>query len=319
MKSVEEFRTSLKEKLIELHWKQWRTLGISSHIEETKHIIDLEALIVSSLFIGNYDKRLLSSSLEWITKNKEWIGASRIKQVGKHFLKKDKQLKKGLVHNEPIEFVLGLLKDRVGGKGLEKINEETIPEDYKSVLLKLEDRNVTAAPVIQKYPLLQLYFRGIFGINARAEIFLYLLLEGKGNSNGIAREIYYDQKIVYRILKRWAAAGFIREETGKKETLYFLKNGRNLAKNIKPRGHYVNWCKVFYLFSRLLTFAHTEPWAEDRYLLSSLFRDVSEEAGVLGRYFDRVFPGGNLYEGEDFFPPFASAVLQILDKINDRK
>lgn len=319
MKSLEEFRTSLKEKLVELHWKQWRALGISSHVEETKHIIDLEALIVSSLLIGNYDKRLLASSLEWIKKNKEWVGASRIKQIGKHFTKKDIQLKKSLIHKELIEFVPGLLKDRAGGKGLEKISEETIPEDYKRVLLKLEDRNVTTAPVIQKYPLLQLYFRGIFGINARAEIFLYLLLEGKGNSNGIAREIYYDQKIVYRVLKRWAAAGFIREETGKKETLYFLKNGRDLAGHIKPRGHHVNWCKVFYFFSRLLTFADTEPWAGDSYLLSSLFRDVSEDAGVFGRYFDILLPEGSLYEGEAFFLPFASAILQLLDRINDRK
>ena len=96
---------NIKEKLVELHWKQWSILGISSHIEETKHIVDLEALIVSSLLIGNYDKRLLASSLEWIKKNNEWVGASRIKQIGKHFAKRDKQLKKSLVHKELIEFV----------------------------------------------------------------------------------------------------------------------------------------------------------------------------------------------------------------------
>ena len=147
-------------------------------------------------------------------------------------------------------------------------------------------------------------------------IFLYLFLEGKGNSNRIAREIYYDQKIVYRILKKWAASGFIREETGKKETLYFLKTGRDLVRNIKPRGNFVNWCRVFYFFSRLLTFTETAPWAEDRYLLSSLFRDAAEEAGVIGSYFNIALPEGNLYRGEDLFSPFASALLKMLDKIN---
>jgi hypothetical protein len=35
-------------------------------------------------------------------------------------------------------------------------------------------------------------------------------------------EEHTDQKIVYRILKRWTASGFTSDETRKKETLYFL-------------------------------------------------------------------------------------------------
>jgi hypothetical protein len=218
-----------------------------------------------------------------------------------------------------IEYILILLKENPldKGKGCEKLNHEYIPKDYQAIFLDLEDRNVTVGPVIQKYPLLQLYFRGIFGVNARADIFLYLLWERKGNSNRIAREIYFDQKIVYRILKKWVMAGFIREEALKKETLYFLKSGQDLAGNIKFRGGYVNWCRLFYFFSRLLTFTETEPWADDVYLLSSLFRDIGEEAGVIGRYFNIMVPEANLYKGEDFFPPFASALLKILSKINE--
>lgn len=316
MISPTEFRENLKEKLLELHWRQWSTLGVFSHIEETENIIDLEALIISSLLIGDYDKRLLSSSLEWIKKNGEWVGVSRIKQIGRFFSRVDKQLKRSFVHKVLIEYISGILKDGCVSKDLERLNEENISGDYKNVLLSLENRDVTVEPLIQKYPLLQLYFRGIFGVNARTEIFLYLLLEGKGNSNRIAREIYYDQKNVYRILKRWAMAGFLGEETRKKETIYFLKSGRELAGDIKPRGNYINWCRVFYFFSRLLIAAGTEPWAGDTYLLSSLFRDVSEEAGVIGRYFNVPLPEDNLYKGEEFFSPFASALLEILERIN---
>jgi DNA-binding MarR family transcriptional regulator len=198
----------------------------------------------------------------------------------------------------------------------EKLDEEHIPVDYKNILSRLEDREVTVEPVIQKYPLLQLYFRGIFGINARAEILLYLAFEEKGNSNQIAREIYYDQKIVYRILKRWTASGFTREEIQKKETLYFLKTGREFVKKIKCRGHYVNWCRVFYFFTRLLTFASTKPWAEDTYLLSSLFRDVSEEAARIGRYFNRMLLKTNLFRGDDLFSPFAAELMKMVKKMN---
>ncbi len=238
MESLSEFKKNLKENLLELHWQKWHALGVLTHIDETKSIIDLEALILSTLAIGNYDKRLLSSCLEWIQKNKEWIGTSRIKQIAKHFSRIDKKIKKGLISKSVTDYILVLLKDGDLTESLKKISDENIAGDYRDVLSKLEGRNVTVAPVIQKYPLMQLYFRGIFGVNAKAELYLYLLMEGKGNSNRIAREIYYDQKIVYRILKKWAMAGFIREETAKKETLYYLQNERVLPAGIKPRG---NW------------------------------------------------------------------------------
>ncbi len=316
MKLLKSFKEALKENLLELHWQQWSTLGVSSYVKETKNIIDLEALIISSLLMGNYDKRLLFSCLEWIKNNKEWVSVSRIKQIGKQFFKVDHQLKKSLIPKELIECICVLLTSNTPAKVFEKLNEEHIPVDYKNIISRLEDREVTVEPVIQKYPLLQLYFRGIFGINARVEILLYLAFEEKGNSNQIAREIYYDQKIVYRVLKRWTASGFTREEIQKKETLYFLKTGRELAKKIKRRGHYVNWCRVFYFLSRLLTFVSTEPWAEDTYLLSSLFRDVSEEAERIGRYFNIMLLEKNLFKGEDFFSPFAAGLLKMVKKIN---
>lgn len=317
MKLLKDFKEALKENLLELHWQQWSTLGVSSYVKETKNIIDLEALIISTLLMGNYDKRLFFSCLEWIKNNKEWVSASRIKQIGKQFLKVDHQLEKSLIPKELIKCILVFLISNTTAKVFEKLNDEHIPVDCKNILLRLEERGVTVEPVIQKYPLLQLYFRGIFGINARAEILLFLAFEEKGNSNRIAREIYYDQKIVYRILKRWTASGFTHEETRKKETLYFLKKGRKLIKTIKPRGYYINWCRVFYFLSRLLTFATTEPWAEDTYLLSSLFRDVSKEAAIIGRYFNIMLPEKNLFKGEEFFSLFAAALLKMVKKMNE--
>lgn len=101
------------------------------------------------------------------------------------------------------------------------------------------------------------------------------------------------------------------------ETLYFLKNGRELTQNIKTPGHYVNWCRIFYFLSRLLTFASTGPWADDAYLLSSLFRDVSGEAAIIGRYFNILLPENNLFKGENLFAPFTEALFKMLDKINE--
>ncbi|MCK4766493.1 MAG: hypothetical protein KAW12_30135 [Candidatus Aminicenantes bacterium] len=327
MESLTAFKEKLKEKLLDIHWQQWSALGVSSHIKETEHLIDLEALIISStLIIANYDKRLFSSCLEWIKKNREWVSLSRVKQIGKYFLQVDKQLAKPLVIRELFECILMILKDGAVSKKFVDANDRHIPRDYKDILLTLENRGIAVEPVIQKSSLLQLHFRGIFGINARAEILLYLLLEGKGNSNQIAREIFYDQKIVFKILKRWTASGFVEEEKGGKENLYFLKSGRpvkyikNSAPapyifqdiNIKEGGKYINWTRFFYFFSRLLVFSTIEPWSEDRYLLSSVFRDMAGDAALIARYFDVSMPVCDLYKGEEFFSPFVSGLFKIL-------
>ena len=43
----------------------------------------------------------------------------------------------------------------------------------------------------------------------------------------------------------------------------------------------------------------------------------ADEAGVIGRYFNITVPEANLYKGEELFSPFASALLKILNKINE--
>ncbi len=63
-----EFKKGFVDKLIEIHWRHWTTLGVASHVKPEKTwVVDLEPLIISTLAIGLHDKRLLSSSFEWLT------------------------------------------------------------------------------------------------------------------------------------------------------------------------------------------------------------------------------------------------------------
>lgn len=84
--SLKEFKERFYNALLDIHWKHWTALGVVSHVKpERKWIIDLEPLIVSTLTIGLKDKRLLSSSIEWLIKNGEWINLSRLKRIAKVF------------------------------------------------------------------------------------------------------------------------------------------------------------------------------------------------------------------------------------------
>ena len=283
MTLLKGFREKFLDRLIQIHWRQWTSLGVASQIEEENNwIIDLEGLLSSTLFIGKFDKRLLSVSLEWINKNGEWLNSSRLKRIGNYFYKIDKRLNKHLVS--------------------------------QGVFEESQAKSRVTEPNIQKPCLLPLYLRGVFGVNARVEVLLYLLLRHEGNSNQIAKEVYFDQKIVYRILERWTKAGLVEKEEGKK---YLLKNEQGFIKMLKLENvlHYINWVRTFLFFARILNALHTKPWSEDEYLLSSFFRDILGEAKIVGRSVDVSFPDGNLYKGSEYLHPFTTEVMKLLRKI----
>ncbi|RKY82730.1 hypothetical protein DRQ11_14060, partial [candidate division KSB1 bacterium] len=84
--SLKEFKERFSEGLLEIHWKQWSALGVASHVEpERNWLIDLEALVLSTLVLGLKDARLLNASIEWLIKNGGWLSLQRIKRIAKVF------------------------------------------------------------------------------------------------------------------------------------------------------------------------------------------------------------------------------------------
>jgi hypothetical protein len=105
--SLKEFRERFYHDLIEIHWRHWSALGVSTHVKPERYwIIDLEPLIISTLAIGLRDKRLLSSSLEWLIKNGEWMNLSRLKRIMKVFAKTFPGSKEPLIHPEIFELLV---------------------------------------------------------------------------------------------------------------------------------------------------------------------------------------------------------------------
>jgi len=317
--SLREFREEFREKLIEIHWRQWSSLGVVSQVEEEKDwIIDLEGLISSTLFIGKFERRLLSLSAEWIRKNGEWVNLSRLKRMGKYFYQVDKPLQEPLVPEKVFELIGNVLKNVTRQKELIGIKEAgsiyNLPQEYKEIFEKVEMRDKTTEPHVQKPCLLQLYLRGIFGVNARVEVLLYLLAKSEGNSRQIAREVYFDQKVVYRILERWARVGFVEKGPERK---YLLKDAQEFIARLKLKDmpHYINWPRSFLLFARILQVLYSSPWAEEEYLLSSFFRDIVDEAKIIGRMVNISFSDSNLYRGSEYFRPFATELMQLMERI----
>ena len=291
--SPKQFKETLRDKLLELFWRQWRTLGVSAHGRETDHLLDLEALILATAALGAHDRRLLEASGRWLRSFREWVNLARLRRMSAAFTRPDASLKRPLVTKAIWDDVIASASENPGNPGM---------------------KPVAAPPLLKKAALMQLYLRGIFGVNARVEILIYLFLETGGNSNQISREIDFDQKNVYRILERWVEAGFIHKESGKKQNIYSQERGRILLPNVQAPFAFWSWSRFFQFYTRLLTVASTAPWSKDAYLLSSFFRDIHPQAASLSRSAGISLPDPDLHTGAALFAPMAQALASLLDR-----
>jgi hypothetical protein len=321
--SLKEFREEFYDGLLEIHWRHWAALGVASHVKpERKWIIDLESLIISTATIGLRDKRLLSSSLEWLVKNGEWMNLSRLKRIMNFFIQPFPGIKEPLITTE----IFWLLVDTYNKHALNKIilrkdepynSEGDRTKEYKSIFNNFRIRGVVTEPKPRNPCLLQILFRGFFGVDAHVETLIYLLINGSGNSNMIAKEIFYNQKNVYSILERWTDVQMVTKISGNKASSYSLSRRKELlaAIGVKEMPSYLNWTKTFILLDRMAMALSTSPWSEDEYLLSSLFRDFSREAKSIGGALDIKVPEPASYLGREYFAGFALWVLKILKQL----
>jgi hypothetical protein len=318
-----EFKERFFDNLIEIYWRQWTALGVASHVKpERTWIVDLEPLIVSTLAIGLHDKRLLSSSFEWLTKNGEWINLSRLKRIVNVFSEPLPELKTALLCPGSFQLFVNTYNKNARYKiKYPKTDshsaKDDIMNDYKTFFTNFKVRNVTTEPKLQLSSLIQLLLRSIFGVDARTEILIFLLAHEGGNSNSIAKEIFYNQKNIYTVLERWSHARMVTKISEQKTPRYSLNRKDELlhAIGLKEMPAYVNWTRTFLLLNRLAKTLSIPPWSDDEYLLSSLFRDYLNETNSIGRLLRINIPEPSHFPGKQFFSPFALVVLSILNRL----
>ncbi len=319
--SPKNFRNELTHRTLDLHWKQWAAFGVSSQLNRSReYILDLEALIVSTLTIGLLDQRLLEAALEWTRVNRRWLNLFRFKRIGKFFTSCEIHQKKPLLNSHLIEFFTSFVKNpRTLWTELEnRINDSDYSqESYIELFYDFKERGIVVDPDIKSPCLLQLYARNFFGVDARAEMFMYFLAGRIGNSNSISGEIFLEQKNLYRILNNWVDTGIIEEDLEVSSPDYGLKNREQWLKTfqISETPAYVNWPRI-YKFMDSITVNLVDPaLEEDIYLSSSFFKDIYPDAQYVASVMKIDLPTPKSFPGKEYYEPFASAVLQIAEKI----
>ena len=280
------------------------------------------ALLISTFVLGLEDKRLFTSSFEWLVQNGEWLNLSRLKRIVELFIKPFPGSEVPLVNPEAFNAFLEkynkLTRGRITFQPFDSwITEENLIKEYKKIFNNFKLRDVVIKPRIQHRSLLQLLLRSVFGVNAHVEILIYLLAHESGNSNSIAKEVFYNQKNVHTILARWTQAQIVIKISEKKAAYYFLRRRKEFlgGLGLKEVADYLNWTRTFLLLGRLAKALSSPGLSQDEYLLSSLFRDYLNEAKSLGLSLKIAIPDPDLYPGKRYFAPFATALLSILREL----
>lgn len=320
--SLNEFKQKFIDLQLDMAWRQWTALGVAGRVEpERKRAIDVEALIVYTVSIGHLDKRLLTVAIEWLTKNDEWINLSRLMKVLALYRRPVETLNNPVLSTEAYEYLAETVST-LGKKwaGLaQKARPYSLASEARQAYATSQLRSAVSELRLQEPALLQLALRSTFGVSARAGVFEYLLLNADGNSNSIAKEIYADQKNVYNILDKWSQAGIVTKIVGKKTVTYSLarKDQWFTLLGVSKKLIFINWISVFHLFCRITLALEKPPWADDEYLLSSIFRDFLDDARPIARQLGLDVPEPTLYEGAKYFGPISVFLIRVVRTLMD--
>ena len=251
----EEFRDHLLESLLEMLWRQWSALGVSGYGEtQNSVVVDPEALLIFSCSICRYDSRLFDAMLDWLDKNERFINIQRLRTM----VSKEKFAASGILAavaacmaEKNLTLKWRRLADAAGriadkdGTGLFFLkngnpvpvpgSEDTIVRAYGYLRSPVENRNRAIAFPPYSPAVLRLQIRALFGIGAKSEALLYLLLNEKGSIQNIASDTFYSWRSIQDALFEMGHSGLLYFPESKRGRFYRLDGKPWL--DILLRGH----------------------------------------------------------------------------------
>ncbi len=337
-KSLKEFKNNYKTELLSLLWQQWSSLGVAGYgNDKGNRIIDCEALLIFTCGIGRYDPRLFDEALSWLSTNGDLINIQRLKMI----LREEK-----FANTEVLAAVAAAIgqgyKARKWKSLFETINKKTIePLFYSPDNEPLKDFGKTNE-IFTKYgfsrgqiktrdqitPLkysknsLILKLRGLFGVNARAEIIAHLLTHETSHPSLIARETYFSQKTIQDAMVEMAASGFISsKQTGREKQYWLNKKNWEALLNIETKN------TIWFLYPPFLS-ALEKIWFKlnetkfenlNDLLLSSELRSLMAKIKPKLERADlqQFISDDKNYKTEEYIPVFISDINNILKHIKN--
>lgn len=335
---LEKFKQDYLESLLDFLWREWSSLGVSGYQQsESNRVIDPEALLIFSCTMARYDARLFDEILNWLDMHGHCINIQRLKRIQKTEIFNSTQV---------LAAIAGLMTDRGKISKWKRLSFYERKNDVQEDLfLNKEGSSIQpfgeSDPIFYQYGLqrgklqfreqiqpirilqpknLWYRLRALWGVNARAEIMLYLLTHESGHPHGIARETYFFQKTIQDALVDMAKSGVVYISQRGREKHYRIKREQwfNLLNNQVYNPEWCTWAPLFSVFDQIWhlinheKFLNSDSLAQSSELRQSMKKNRQriEKSG-----FGRVLSNEDLYLGEDYIPVFISDVSGLLKVI----
>lgn len=338
-----EFKDSFLELLLGFLWRQWSQLGVAGYAEgKDGWVIDPEALLAFTATIGRYDQRLFDEVLDWLAVNGRFINVQRLRTILRQ---------EGFSSIRVLQAIAGLFdtdKAGVKWKGLAgKLEPVSADEETALFFLKggqalpvVGDRDpcflrygFVRNPVVHRglsrpfspgeSATLLLQLRALVGLNSRAEILLYLLVNGNGTIQTIAGQGYYAWRSIQETLFEMGHAGLLNFSKAKRGRIYHLDAAplKNLLlKNGSAAIRWICWPPLFRALELVWETVRTlaggkasalEQAAALRRLMDGELLPRFEKAGIMS-----CVPAPSGYHEAEYLGYWVDAMRRILEELH---
>jgi len=259
-------------------WHQWSSIGVAGSARSgDAWMIDPEALVLATTRFGRHDPRLMDESLDWLVRygrrinvlrlqslHEQWpgLGDGRVLAAIAGILGKQSVLRKWRGIGRPAATDAGpepLFFNATDG--YLPVYGEPDPDFRAAGLLRspVEHRGMSKPPDARVRGNLIFLLRAFFGVNARAEIFAWLLVHGSGNPTAIARDTGYFIKSVQLTLNEMEESCQILSSRQGREKIYrvigdswrFLLAPHRSPKDERVFPVWLDWMPLFAILARM--------------------------------------------------------------------
>ena len=282
--SFQHSRDRLLGHFLDSLWYQWANLGVAAHRGgDDDRVIDPESLLLVTTRFGRYAPRLLDEVIDWLSSNGQRINLQRLRRIHDEWPVADLRVLAAISGGLATQSVMrkwstladplpaGLEPEPLfissGGSAM-PIFHQPDPNFLRHGLLRdpVELRRMSRSPDPSRAANLLTSLRALFGVNARAEIFAWLLTHESGHPAAIARDTGYFSKSVQHTLNEMEDSGHIHSRRNGREKIFWVKPGAwdVLITWSQPSGfpRWVDWMPVFSAITTFLD-ALGQPGLDD--------------------------------------------------------
>lgn len=251
---VNNFRNELKKALLDLAWRQWTQLGVAGSVQASgRYILDPEALLIFTAYIGRNDQRLFDEVMDWLTVNHRFINIMRLRALSKraefehrpiwgmmaaHLTEEDASAKWRKLADDWQPATVSEVQSLFllsNGNPMPVVGETdpvALRYSFKRNIWKRTE-NSNAFPSKEIATLL-LQLRGLFGVNARSEAMIGLLTRDTCTIQDIADLSGFTWRSIQDVLIEMAHSNRVSRSKAGRGHCYFLTNSKQERKLLLP-------------------------------------------------------------------------------------